>query len=239
MKRNGNAVWDGRLKSGHGVLSTDSGCLHNIPYSFASRFESAVGANPEELLAAAHAACFSMSLANELEISSLPPTKIETKASVRIEFVEKHWDIQEIDLFLTANLRGSPALPFLLAASRAKSNCPLSNAFAAKITLHTELQEQHPGSEKENEVVIYTSTFCQVSGKAKELLESKGIRYREIDLDIESPEFAEKLKQKTGLMTVPQIFVGEHFIGSYKDLVQLDTDHGLKQLLQAKGNSPL
>jgi len=237
MKRNGNAVWDGSLKNGHGELGTESGALNNAPYSFATRFGGQSGTNPEELLAAAHAACFSMALSNELEISKLNATRIETKASVKIDLVDKKWTIHEIDLFLYAHLGGAPSVPFLVAASRAKVNCPVSRLFSAKVTLHTELQGQHPGSDAEAEVVIYTSTYCQVCGQAKALLESKGIRYREVDLDVESPEIAENLKEKTGLMSVPQIFVGEHFIGSYDDLIRLDADHGLKPLLQPHGDS--
>ena len=232
MKRSANAVWDGRLKSGHGVLSTESGVLRNTPYSFATRFESQVGTNPEELLAAALAECFSMSLSNELEISKLPPTTIDANVSVRLELVDAKWTIQEADLFLKAHLFGTPSVPFLVAVSRAKANCPISCALSVKVTLHTEIEDEHPGSEAEAEVVIYTSTYCQVCGQAKALLESQGIRYREIDLDQEPAEKADALKRKTGLMSVPQIFVGEHFIGSYEDLIQLDADHGLRRLLQ-------
>ena len=173
-----------------------------------------------------------MALANELETSMLDATPIETKASVRIDLVDGKWTIQEVDLFLKASLRGASSLPFLVAASRAKANCPISRLLATKVTLHTELQDQHPGSEAEAEVVIYTSTYCQICGQAKTLLESQGIHYREIDLDQEPTEIADALKRKTGRMSVPQIFVGEHFIGSYDDLIQLDADHGLQKLLQ-------
>lgn len=237
MKRNANAVWDGRLKEGQGGLTTESGVLKNTPYSFGTRFENQPGTNPEELLAAALAACFSMSLSNELAISKLPALRIAAKASVRIDLLDGKWTIQEADLFLSSNLQGAPSIPFLIAASRAKANCPVSRLFSAKVNLHTELVGQHPGSNLEAEVVIYTSTYCQVCGQAKALLESKGIRYREVDLDVEAPELAENLKQKTGLMSVPQIFVGTHFIGSYDDLIQLDADHGLKPLLQPGGDT--
>ncbi len=84
------------------------------------------------------------------------------------------------------------------------------------------------------EVIIYTSTYCHFCGLAKSLLDVQGIRFCEIDLDLEPPELAEKLKRKTGLMSVPQIFVGGQFIGNYEDLVRLDKDNGLKRLLRAK-----
>lgn len=218
-------------------MSTESGVLQHTPYSFAARFESQAGTNPEELIAAAHAACFSMALANELEISKLDATPIETKASVRMDLLNGKWTIQEVDLFLNASLQGAPSVPFLVAASRAKANCPISRALATKVTLHTELKNQHPGSETDAEVVIYTSTFCQVCGQAKTLLESQGIHYREVDLDQEPSEIADELKRKTGRMSVPQIFVGDHFIGSYDDLIQLDADNGLQKLLQPNGAS--
>jgi osmotically inducible protein OsmC len=237
MKRSANAVWDGTLKNGHGELTTQSGVLRNAPYSFATRFGSQPGMNPEELLAAAHAACFSMSLSNELEISKLSATRLETKASVRTDLADGKWTIQEVDLFLKANLGGAPSIPFLVAATRAKANCPVSRVFSARVFLHTELEGQHPGSDLEAEVVIYTSSYCQVCGQAKMLLESKGIRYREVELDLDPTDIAGRLKQKTGQMSVPQIFAGEHYIGSYHDLLQLDADHGLKALLQPNGNS--
>jgi len=239
MKRNANATWDGRLKSGHGQITTESEVLKDASYSFSSRFEKGKGTNPEELLGAAHAACYSMALANELEAAHLSPTKIETQASVRIDLLEGKWTIQEVDLFLKANLEGAPSVPFLLAASRAKANCPISRVLLSKVNLHTELQDQHPDSETDADVVIYTSTYCQICGQAKTLLESKGIRYREIDLDVEPSEEADALKKKTGLTSVPQIFVGEHFIGSYQDLIQLDEDHGLDRLLKTKARGDI
>jgi osmotically inducible protein OsmC len=174
MKRSAHAVWNGRLKAGQGAISTESRVLQDSPYSFSTRFGDQAGTNPEELLAAAVASCFSMALSNELELAGLAATLIETHALVRIDFAEEKWSIREVDLFLKANIHGAPSLPFLVAASRAKAHCPLSRALAAQVKLHTELRDQHPGSEAEEEVVVYTSTYCQVCGRAKALLCSAG-----------------------------------------------------------------
>lgn len=236
MKRTANVVWDGKLKDGNGKLTSESGILNNVAFSYATCFESQLGINPEELLACASAASFSMALSNELEISQLSTTRLETKASVRIEVDDGIWAIQEIDLFLKAHLGGTAALPFLIAASRAKANCPVSRLFSAKINLHTELEGQYPGSDLDADVVIYTSSYRQVNGDAKALLESKGIRYREVDLDVDTTDIAQKLRERTGSTRVPQIFIGEHYIGSYEDLIRLDADHGLKALLQPSSN---
>ena len=237
MKRNAKAVWEGNLEHGRGQLSTDSGSLKDIPYSFQTRFGDQIGTNPEELIAAAHAGCFSMALANELTASKLNPTKIETQATVVLELVDNKWSIHKINLFLRTSLQGSPSVPFLAAVSRAKANCPISRLLNAQVTVHTELLDHHPESEAEAEVTIYTSTYCQICGQAKNLLETHGIRYREIDLDVEPPEVAETLKKKTGRMSVPQIFAGDYFIASYEGLIQLELDHGLKKLLHSKKSS--
>ena len=232
MKRTSRVVWNGKLKDGSGKLTSESGILKNAACSYATRFGSQSGTNPEELLAGAHALCFSMALANELEISKQRATRLETTASIRVEFENGKWAIPEVDLFLKAHLGGESAIPFLIAASKAKANCPVSRLLSAKINLHTELEGQHPGSDLDAEVVIYTSSFRQIDGDAKALLESKGIRYREVDLDVDKTGIAQKLRETTGLARVPQVFVGEHFIGSYEDLIRLDADHDLTALLR-------
>lgn len=238
MKREANATWKGSLRDGRGEITSQSGALKNNSFSFGSFFNpfgvgTAPGTNPEELLAAAHACSFSMALAHELRVSIPDTIQFNTKASVRIHRFDDRWSIEESDLFLRANLGGAPSLPFLMAATRAKANCPVSRLFLTNVTLHTEIEAEHPGAEMDSEVLIYTSTYCQICGKAKELLETQGIRYREIDLDVEPPEIALRLTQRTGLMSVPQVFVGEHFVGTYDDLVHLNADHGLKLLLQS------
>jgi osmotically inducible protein OsmC len=237
MIRAANAEWDGRLKDGQGLLSTESGILHSAPYSFATRFGNIPGTNPEELIAAAHAGCFSMSLANELEIAQLAASRIETKASVKIDMIDGNWTIREVDLHLKTSLWGAPSIPFLVAASRAKANCPVSRLLSARVNLLTEIQDLHLSPDDGSEITVYTSSFSHFCEKAKELLDSQGIKYREIDLDREPPEVAEAIHRKTGLTSVPQIFAGPHFIGSYKDLIRLDADHGLQQLLKPRGKT--
>lgn len=237
MKRTATAIWDGKLQVGIGNLSSESGLVKNATFSYDTCFGTQAGTNPEELLACAYAASFSMALSSELETSQLSERRLETKASVRMEFEDGKWVIQEVDLFLKVHLGGASALPFLIATSRAKANCPISRLLSVKINLHTELEGQYPGSDLDEEVVIYTSSYRQIGGDAKALLESKGIHYREVDLDVDTTDIANKLKQRTGLTSVPQIFVGEHFVGTYEDLIRLDADHGLKALLQPANNS--
>lgn len=229
--RSASTIWTGSRSEGEGRLSTESGTLRDAAFSFRARYETRTGTNPEELLAAAHSASYAMALSDELARSELSATQIEVKAVVTLSWVAKHWTIDSIKLNLKASLHGSPSVLFLLAASRAKLNCNISRVLSIPVTVHSELQDFYPGSRAESEVVIYTSSYCQICGQAKELLVSKGIEYREVDLDQEPSEMADALKRRTGLMSVPQIFVGEHFIGTYDDLIRLDADHGLKALL--------
>lgn len=139
MKREAKAVWQGNLKEGRGTLTTASKILHDTPYSFQSRFEQGAGTNPEELIAAAHAGCFSMALSNELSTINLVPKKIETTAKVFLENIDGQWKITEIHLQLKAEVPGAEETSFLAAANNAKTNCPVSKLMNAKIVLEVEL----------------------------------------------------------------------------------------------------
>src|SRR5580693_7124008 len=106
MKQTGSAIWRGDLKTGIGALSTHSGALHETPYGFATRFEGAKGTNPEELIAAAHAGCFTMALSAELGKAGFKPEKIATKATVTLEQVQGNWTITTSELEMSAKIPG-------------------------------------------------------------------------------------------------------------------------------------
>lgn len=141
MERTATAVWKGGLKEGHGVISTASGVLKESQYSFSTRFENGVGTNPEELIAAAHAGCFSMALGAQLGESKLTPDYIETTASVRLGKVEGGFAITAIHLVTKAKVPGADAAAFDQAAQGAKAGCPISKLFAGntEITLDAQL----------------------------------------------------------------------------------------------------
>jgi osmotically inducible protein OsmC len=137
--RKGFAVWEGSFREGKGSLKTESG-LFEAPYSAASRFESGPGTNPDELLGAAHAGCFSMALALILSSQKTPPKRIATTADVAIERGDQGFSITSIALHTTAEVPGVTETDFLKAAEQAKSNCPVSKALSAtKITLEAHL----------------------------------------------------------------------------------------------------
>lgn len=140
MKRNASAVWTGGLKDGKGEISTDSGVLSNTPYSFGTRFESGKGTNPEELIAAAHAGCFSMALSLELGKAGLTAERIQTTASVTLDKAEAGFAITAVHLDLTARIPGADRQAFETAANTAKTNCPVSKVLNAKITLAARLE---------------------------------------------------------------------------------------------------
>lgn len=142
MKRNGSAVWTGNLKEGSGVVSTpDSGVLSKVKYSFAQRFESERGTNPEELIAAAHAACFSMALSGELGKANLKPESVETRATMTFDKTDAGWTATEIHLDTHAKVPGADRAKFEQAAEAAKKGCPVSRLLApgTKITLTARL----------------------------------------------------------------------------------------------------
>lgn len=140
MKRSASAVWHGDLKQGHGALATRSGVLKDTPYSFATRFETAPGTNPEELLAAAHAGCFTMALTVALGKAGFTPTRMATQATVSLEQVQGQWTITTVHLENDAWVPGIDDARFQAIAADAKANCPVSRLFKAEITLHAKLE---------------------------------------------------------------------------------------------------
>lgn len=141
MKRNASAVWKGGLKDGKGTLSTDSGVLMDTQYSFTTRFEDGKGTNPEELIAAAHAGCFSMALSGQLEKEGLKATYIKTSAAVTLEKSDPGFSIPTIHLTVTAKIPNATITLFETAAHNAKEGCPVSKLMNAKITLDAKLED--------------------------------------------------------------------------------------------------
>ena len=140
MQRKGSAVWTGGLKDGKGTVSTQSGVLNNTQYSFATRFENGVGTNPEELLAAAHAGCFSMAFSGQLGAANLTAERIATDAVVSLEKTDSGFAITSVHLTMTAKIPGATQQQFETAANNAKAGCPVSKLFNTKITLDAKLE---------------------------------------------------------------------------------------------------
>ncbi len=140
MQRKASAVWKGGLKDGKGIVSATSGVLSNTPYSFTTRFENTPGTNPEELIAAAHAACFSMALSAQLGNANLTPESINTSATLTMEKLEAGWTITTIQLDVTAKVPNATEAAFKTAADNAKAGCPVSKVLNAKITMNATLQ---------------------------------------------------------------------------------------------------
>jgi osmotically inducible protein OsmC len=139
MQRKASAVWKGGLKDGKGTVSSTSGVLSNTPYSFTTRFENTPGTNPEELIAAAHAACFSMALSAQLGGAKLTPESINTSATLTMENIEGGWTITAVHLDVVAKVPGASAEAFSTAAQNAKAGCPVSKVLNAKITMDAKL----------------------------------------------------------------------------------------------------
>ena len=141
MDRTATAEWRGGLKDGKGTISTQSGTLQQTQYSFATRFESGTGTNPEELIGAAHAGCFSMALSAQLGGAKLTPESIRTEAKVTLSQVEGGFAITAIHLKTEAKIPGADEAAFKQAAENAKKDCPISKLFAnnAEITLDARL----------------------------------------------------------------------------------------------------
>ena len=135
MQRKASAVWQGDLKSGKGSISTDSGTLKSTQYSFSTRFENGVGTNPEELLAAAHAGCFTMALSLILGEAKLVAEQMETTAMVTLEQVEGGYAITAVHLRLRAKIPGADQETFEKLSGMAKAGCPVSKLLKAEITL--------------------------------------------------------------------------------------------------------
>jgi osmotically inducible protein OsmC len=139
MKRVGSAKWQGDLKSGKGTVSTASGTLANTPYSFHSRFEQGAGTNPEELLAAAHAGCFTMALSAQLAGAGLKADSLETTCTISLEQKDGGFAITESHLVLNATIPGATKEAFDTAVHAAKTGCPVSKLYNTTITLETHL----------------------------------------------------------------------------------------------------
>jgi osmotically inducible protein OsmC len=140
MQRKASAVWKGGLKDGKGAVSADSGVLSNTPYSFVTRFENTPGTNPEELIAAAHAACFSMALSAQLGAANLTPSSINTTATLSLEKLEGGWAITTVHLDVIGRVPGADDAAFQKAADNAKAGCPVSKVLNAKITMSAKLE---------------------------------------------------------------------------------------------------
>jgi lipoyl-dependent peroxiredoxin len=140
MIRKGHAEWKGTLREGGGTVSTESGTLSNAPHSFGARFESAKGTNPEELLGAAHAGCFSMALSAQLSAAGIKPESIRTTAAVTLEKGGDGFSVTAVHLDVTARIPGVDRAAFDKAANAAKTGCPISKVLNVPITMETKLE---------------------------------------------------------------------------------------------------
>jgi osmotically inducible protein OsmC len=139
MQRKANAVWKGDLKGGSGTISTESGVLADTRYSFSTRFENEKGTNPEELIAAAHAGCFSMALSAQLANAGHTAESIATSATVTLEKTDAGFTVTKVHLDVTAKVPGADQQAFKTAADNAKSGCPISRVLNATITMDAKL----------------------------------------------------------------------------------------------------
>src|SRR5262245_42622762 len=140
MKRTASAVWKGGLKDGKGTISTESTVLSDTQYSFSTRFEDGKGTNPEELIAAAHAGCFSMALSGQLGAAGMTAESIRTTAAVRLEKQEGGFAITSVHLDVVAKIPGADPAAFETAAKNAKAGCPVSKLLKAEITMDAKLE---------------------------------------------------------------------------------------------------
>jgi len=140
MQRTASAVWKGGLKDGKGTVSGPSGALNNTPYSFSTRFENQPGTNPEELIAAAHASCFSMALSGQLGGAGMTAESINTKATLTMEKLEAGWTVTAIHLDVAVKIPGGDKAKFEQAATNAKNGCPISRLLNTKITMDAKLE---------------------------------------------------------------------------------------------------
>jgi osmotically inducible protein OsmC len=139
MIRKASAVWKGSLKEGKGVISTGSGVLSNTQYSFATRFENGQGTNPEELIAAAHAGCFTMAFSGQLGAANLTAESLETSAALTMEKLDAGWTVTKIHLDVTGKVPGADEAAFQTAAANAKAGCPISRLLKTEITMTARL----------------------------------------------------------------------------------------------------
>ncbi len=139
MKRKASAEWQGGLKDGKGIVSTDSGVLSSTPYSFTTRFEDQPGTNPEELIAAAHAGCFTMALSGQLGNRGMTAESIRTTATLTMEKLDAGWTVTAIHLDVNAKIPGADPAKFEEAANAAKTGCPISRLLNTNITMEARL----------------------------------------------------------------------------------------------------
>ena len=140
MKRKASAFWRGGLKDGRGTISSESGVLKETQYSFSTRFENGVGTNPEELIAAAHAGCFSMAFSAELGKAGITPESIHTTATISLEKTDAGFSVTQSHLDVTAKIAGADKSKVLEIAHAAKAGCPISRLLKANITMDANLE---------------------------------------------------------------------------------------------------
>lgn len=139
MIRKASAIWKGGLKDGQGTVSTETGVVNAAKYNFVQRFENSPGTNPEELIAAAHSACYSMALSAALEKNGIPPESVETKASLTLEKLDLGFTVTRIHLDVAAKVPNATPEQFLSTAEAAKRGCPISRLLNTTITLEAKL----------------------------------------------------------------------------------------------------
>lgn len=139
IRNTASAHWAGDLKSGKGQITTGSGALNKLPYDFRKRFEGEKGSNPEELIGAAHAGCFSMAFSAELGKAGLTAEAIDTTATVTLDFIDGAPTVTKVHLDLSATIPGASQDAFMTAANGAKANCPISRLLKAEITMDAKL----------------------------------------------------------------------------------------------------
>lgn len=140
MKRTASAVWNGDLKTGKGTVSSQSGVLDKTQYSFGTRFENGVGTNPEELVAAAHAGCFTMAFSAQLGTANLVPTQLDTHATLTFEKLDAGWTVTSIHLAVVGTVPGADDATFQRLAAAAKADCPISRLLKTAISMEAKLQ---------------------------------------------------------------------------------------------------
>jgi lipoyl-dependent peroxiredoxin len=140
MQRKASAEWKGSLKEGSGSVSSSSGVFSKTPFSFATRFGDQPGTNPEELIAAAHAGCFSMALSAQLGNANLTPESIRTNATLTMEKLDSGWTITAVHLDVVGKVPKADAATFQKLADAAKTGCPVSKVLNAKITMNAKLE---------------------------------------------------------------------------------------------------
>lgn len=148
MERRANAIWNGDLKNGQGTIGTNSGVLSETPYSFSTRFENGTGTNPEELIGAAHAGCFSMALAHKLSEAGFRSERITTQASVTLDKTSGDWTVTKIHLDVVGVVPGAAQDAFERIANEAKTGCPISRLLNAPITMSARLDAGNADTKK-------------------------------------------------------------------------------------------